>query len=186
MSTWGLHQAQTLARELIGTIHPRWEHLSTVGRRAENLATTRDIPEHVVAAAWVHDIGYAPQLAAPGTRFHPVDGAEHLAQTGAPRPVVALVAWHTGALHEARTRGLQAHLERLPRPEQQDLDILTLLDLTTGPTGDLVREHDRIAEILTRYEPGHPVHTAVTASTPELLASAARARTILDLATTTS
>ena len=72
----------------------------------------------------------------------------------------------------------------VPRPDQQDLDILTLLDLTTVPTGDLVREHDRIAEILTRYEPGHPVHTAVTASTPELLASAARARTILDLATT--
>jgi hypothetical protein len=46
---------------------------------------------------------------------------------------------------------------------------------TTGPTGDRVRAPDRIAEILRRYPPEHPVHRAVTAARGDLIASATRA-----------
>jgi hypothetical protein len=31
-----------------------------------------------VAAAWLHDIGYAPAIAESGTGFHPLDGARYL------------------------------------------------------------------------------------------------------------
>lgn len=36
----------------------------------------------LVAAAWLHDIGYAPELR--DTGFHPLDGARHLEALGAP------------------------------------------------------------------------------------------------------
>jgi hypothetical protein len=35
------------------------------------------LPDDLVAAAWLHDIGYAPELAKTG--FHPLDGSAALA-----------------------------------------------------------------------------------------------------------
>jgi hypothetical protein len=42
----------------------------------------------LVAAAWLHDVGYAPELAVTG--FHPLDGAQHLEAAGFGRRIAAL------------------------------------------------------------------------------------------------
>lgn len=96
--------------------------------------------------------------------------------------VVSLVAWHTGARFEAEERGLLAELEEFPEPPQDLLDALNLCDLITSPTGEEVDVEDRIAEILRRYPPGHPVHRAVMRSRPVLIESCRRAIGRLGLA----
>jgi hypothetical protein len=46
--------------------------------------------------------------------------------------------------------------------------------MTTGPTGDSVSVTDRLAEILKRYPPEHPVHRAIMLASAELVASVRR------------
>ena len=58
----------------------------------------------VVAAAWLHDVGYSPALQ--DTGLHALDGAVFLAGRGVEPLVVSLVAFHTGAEFEAEERGL--------------------------------------------------------------------------------
>ena len=58
----------------------------------------------LVAAAWLHDIGYAPELVETG--FHPLDGARYLRRAGVDGQVVSLVAYHSCAQIEAEVRGL--------------------------------------------------------------------------------
>lgn len=136
-------------------------------------------PEHVAAAAWLHDIGYSPTLAVTG--FHPLDGATWLLNHGAPERVAGLVAFHTGAPFEAEQRGLSDELAAIPAPDPDELDIMTLCDLTSTPAGEVTTPEARITEILTRYGRAHAVHLAVTRSRPHLLAAAHRARESLDL-----
>lgn len=63
------------------------------------------------SAAVLHDVGYAPRLAATG--FHPLDGAPFLRdEHGADERLVWLVANHSFALLEAEERGLRKVLER--------------------------------------------------------------------------
>jgi hypothetical protein len=54
---------------------------------------------------WLHDIGYAPELA--GTGCHPLDGARYLRRIGVDEQVVSLVAYHSCARIEAEVRGLR-------------------------------------------------------------------------------
>jgi len=176
---WQTEQASELAAEHLSDLGPRWSHIQTVGRLADRMVMDHGLSTEIAAAAWLHDIGYAPALVATG--FHPMDGAAFLADEGAPDQVVSLVAHHTGARFEAEERGLQADLARFPLPNADDLDTLTLLDLVTSPTGELTTPEERIEEILSRYPEAHPVTRAVTRSQPELLASAARARARLGL-----
>lgn len=176
---WRTKNAPELAAEYLSDLGPRWVHIQTVGRLADQIVDDHGQTAGIAAAAWLHDIGYAPDLAVTG--FHPVDGATFLADQGAPDQVVSLVAHHTGARFEAEERGLQKELARFPLPPAEDLDTLTLLDLVSSPTGQLTTPDERVAEILSRYPDGHPVNRAVTRSQPELLASAARARTRLGL-----
>ncbi|WP_246012281.1 HD domain-containing protein [Myceligenerans xiligouense] len=150
-----------------------------VGRRADELAADIGLPDEVRAAAWLHDVGYAPEVARTG--FHPLDGAVYLSELGAPDEVVGLVAWHTGAVWEAAERGLSDRLAQMPEPSASWLDVVTLIDLVTGPDGVATTPERRVAEILGRYDASHPVHRAVKFSGPELLASAARARAALGL-----
>jgi len=169
-----LESAKAEAKRLLQGLPRRWAHVQTVGRVAESLvAEASDLPEVVAIAAWLHDIGYSPDLVETG--LHPLDGARHLAATGWPDEVVRLVAHHTGASYEAEERGLVAELSCFPSPDPASLDALCLADLTTGPDGSRVSVEARLAEILTRYEPSDPVHRAITRSTPSLRAAAARA-----------
>lgn len=176
---WRREQAKELAVEYLSELGPRWAHIHTVGRLADCIVQDHGLPTEIAAAAWLHDIGYAPALT--DTNFHPIDGATFLADQGAPEQVVSLVAHHTGARFEAEERGLEDALAHFPLPHAEDLDTLTLLDLVSSPTGELTTPAERVAEILSRYPNDHPVHRAVTRSQSELMASAARARARLGL-----
>lgn len=175
-------QARHLATELLSSLEPRWAHVQHVARRTDELASGLEDNERdvVAAAAWLHDIGHAPDLALNG--FHALDGAEHLARLGWPSVVCALVAFHTGAAFEAEERGMSDALSRFERPPDHLLDVLTAADLTVGPEGHRVDPADRIAEILDRYGAEDPVHRAVRRSAPELLAAVTRSERRANLA----
>lgn len=59
-----------------------------------------DLP---VSAAWLHDIGYAPEFQDAGS--HPVDGARHLRRLGVDERVVFFVAHRSFASMEADVSG---------------------------------------------------------------------------------
>lgn len=176
---WSAEVAPKLASEYLSGLGRRWDHVQAVGRLAEELAAADTVSSAVVAAAWLHDLGYAEELSTTG--FHPLDGATFLMSEGVPTEIVALVAHHTGADFEADERGLSEHLAKLPEPEPDELDVLTLLDLVTAPDGTTTDPETRVAEILSRYPTFSPVHRAVTRSQDVLIASARRARERLGL-----
>jgi len=91
-------RARQLSEDLLSSMSPRWRHVRAVGHRAEEFgAGLEDSERHiVVAAAWLHDIGYVDDLAVTG--FHALDGARHLAKLGWSADVCGLVAFHTGDL----------------------------------------------------------------------------------------
>lgn len=171
--------ARCLAGAHVAGLGSRWSHVQAVGRKAEALASSALLGEPVVSSAWLHDIGYAPELATTG--FHPLDGAVFLDAERIDPAVVGLVAFHSGAVFEAEERGLLAQLQRFQAPPTELLDVVTLLDMTTGPTGEPVHERDRLGEILRRYEPTDPVHRAVVRSRASIMESCARARLALGL-----
>lgn len=167
-------RARSLAEQQLSCTPRRWSHVQGVASTATIVAPILE-PERVdaiVAAAWLHDVGYAPALAATG--FHPVDGARFAMDAGMPDLVVRLIAFHTGAEFEAQQRGLLSELREFIRPSTGILDVVTFADMTISPTGERIDARDRVAEILTRYEPEDPVFAAVSRSAPQLLESVAR------------
>lgn len=168
-------RARTLAGERLAVAMPqRWAHVQGVARVASVVASRlvmRD-SDAVVAAAWLHDVGYSPSLSATG--FHPVDGASFARSVGMPELVVSLVAHHSGAHAEAIERGLAAELAEFELPPTDVLDVVTYADMTTAPDGGRIDAEARVAEILARYSTEDPVHSAVSHSSVELLASVAR------------
>jgi len=132
----------------------------------------------LIAAAWLHDVGYAPEIGRTG--FHPLDGASYLNLEGWPDAIVNLVAHHSGARFEAKQRGLADALAEFPFPDGPLLDALALADLTTGPAGELLTYDERIAEILRRYPEEDPVHQAWLEAEPVLRESVRRAEARLE------
>lgn len=170
--------ARNLALARLTPLPRRWAHTIGVAATAHHLSgdlspTGRAL---VTAAAWLHDIGYAPSLV--DTGFHPLDGARFLRRAGFHPVILSLVAHHTGADSEAYERGLLAELAEFHPVYRPLLDVLTAADLTTSPDGSPVEPADRIREILSRYPPSDPVHRAVIHSRAHLLAAAARARSL--------
>jgi hypothetical protein len=125
----------------------------------------------LVAAAWLHDIGYAPSVQVTG--FHPIDGAIFARRQGFDELVASLVAFHSGAAAEARERGISA-MSAFAKPPQKVVDALTFCDLTTGPDGSAVAPRERLEQVLQRYHPDDPVHRAVRSGRDELLATVER------------
>jgi hypothetical protein len=119
------------------------------------------------AAAWVHDIGYSPELALTG--FHPLDGARWLRDQSWPTETCRLVAWHTESVEEARLYGFHRELaaEFVPPPPLVSA-ALAGADLTSSPTGERWDAERRLADILKRYPPGSIVHEDTRASLPVL------------------
>ncbi|KKB98258.1 MULTISPECIES: HD domain-containing protein [Mycobacteriaceae] len=153
----------------------RLAHVRGVATTAERLtrrfnAQTADC---LVAAAWLHDIGYAPSVRQSG--FHPLDGAEFVRSAGFGEMVASLVAFHTGARVEASERGLSG-LSEFGEPPSDVLDALNYCDLTTGPDGSPISPQDRLGDVLARYGPEDPVHRAVGAGREDLLAAVRRVR----------
>ena len=163
--------ARALAEDLLGQVLPRrWRHVQGVARQAREFSAGLTPADRsvLVASAWVHDIGYAPTLAATG--FHPLDGARFLAGEEFDPHVVQLVAYHSAAEIEADERHLVSELVSFPQPPAELLRRLTAADMRTSPDGEPVDPRFRIREILVRYEPEHPVHRAVSRSGPNLIA----------------
>jgi len=162
--------AQATASKLLARPLPRrWAHTQGVAAAARSLAPVLGpAADLVTAAAWLHDIGYAPGVAATG--FHPLDGARHLRdREGASAMLCRLVAHHSCAINEAAERGLARELAAEFRPPRRDLaDALTYCDMTTSPDGDRLPVACRLAEIRCRYGPGHLVSRSITRSAPEL------------------
>ncbi len=125
----------------------------------------------VESSAWLHDIGYTPDLATTG--FHPLDGARYLRDVQeADETLVSLVAYHSCAVVEAEERGLVDVLKGEFAPPRDDLlDALTYSDMTTGPDGNHLAVERRLSEILNRYPPEHLVHRSISRSSPLLTAS---------------
>jgi putative nucleotidyltransferase with HDIG domain len=155
--------ARRLAEELLaGPLARRWQHVQAVAKKAEQVADA--VPpedrETLVAAAWLHDIGYGPGLT--DTGFHPLDGARFLRRIGASDRVARLVAHHSCAVYEARVRGLERELLGEFKPEESvTYDALVFCDMTTGPSGAPVAFQDRMDEIARRYGPDHEVTKAL-------------------------
>ncbi|MPZ65714.1 MAG: HD domain-containing protein [Pseudonocardiaceae bacterium] len=125
--------------------------------------------ELLVVAAWWHDLGYAPGLAATG--FHPLDGARYLSHEGYPERLCALVAHHSAATFEAEERGLADELTAWPHEQSAVADALWMADMTAGPRGESIDYPTRLAEIRGRYEPGSVVVRAMSRARPVIEAA---------------
>jgi putative nucleotidyltransferase with HDIG domain len=167
-------RAAELAEQRLGGMGDRWRHTQAVAARARSASPAAAPDDHdlLVAAAWLHDVGYADSVARTG--LHPLDGAEYLTRLGFAPRLVALVAHHSCARFEAAERGLTEPLATYVRERGPVADALIYADMTTGPSGETVTVADRIAEILERYLPEHPVHRAIARARGELVASVHR------------
>src|SRR5664279_3414831 len=80
----GVDDPQGLARRLLAGLSDRWDHTREVaarGARSVAAAVPDENRRLLVDAAWLHDIGYSPEVCRTG--FHPLDGARHLLSIGA-------------------------------------------------------------------------------------------------------
>ena len=163
--------AEALARTLLAVTLPRrWAHVQAVAARAHTLKPSLGADAGLLeAAAWLHDIGYLPELAE--TSLHSLDGARYLRGTHRAGPLLCrLVAHHSCAVIEAEERGLAHVLTGEFAPPPQPLaDALTFCDMTTSPDGEQVRVHRRLAEIHDRYGSGHLVSRSIRRATPLIL-----------------
>jgi HD superfamily phosphodiesterase len=168
--------ASELARTLLEVPLPRrWAHVQGVAAQARSLAQilggNADLLE---AAAWLHDIGYSPEVA--DTGFHPLDGARYLRDVEhADVSLCRLVANHSCAIIEAEERGLADALsQEFPALDPILSDALAYCDMTTTPTGDVISVHDRISEIVERYGPHDVVTRFIRKAERQLVSSVVR------------
>src|SRR2546430_11973307 len=99
--------AQQLARALLQEPLPRrWAHVQGVAARARSLAPVLGADADLLeAAAWLHDVGYAPDLAVTG--LHQLDGARYLRDAQrADTMLCRLVQYHSRAIVQASERRL--------------------------------------------------------------------------------
>lgn len=152
--------ARELAGDLLGVGSRRWHHSVAVAAQARRLCECDDDvdDDQLVAAAWLHDIGYADAINDSG--FHPLDGGRFLRRQGE-ESLACLTAHHSSSDIEARHRGLSAQLDQFELPAGVLLDALTFCDMTSGPTGERVSFDERMAEILDRYGPDHVVGRSI-------------------------
>ena len=137
LASWGEQLARGLLQE---PLPRRWAHVQGVAARARGLAPVLGADADLIeAAAWLHDIGYAPGLAATG--LHQLDGARYLRDAQhADALLCRLVAHHTRAIIEAGERGLSDVLSSEFDPAPDVLaSVLTCCDMTISPDGQPVR-----------------------------------------------
>jgi hypothetical protein len=149
--------ALALARDLLEPVDQRWPHVYTAARTAaDELALA--VPAHernlLVAAAALHDIGYAPQIV--DTGFHPLDGARYLERHGWPNRLAALVAHHSDARTLAEARGLSDQLAGFIRETGAVADALLYADMTSGIDGQRLTLSERLADIYLRHAAEDP------------------------------
>lgn len=160
--------AARTSRRLLEPLGRRWEH--TVGVVDRALAVAEALaPEDasvLLAAAYLHDVGYAPTIARTG--LHPLDGARFVRGCGHER-LAGLVAHHGSADAEALERGLLTELAEFADEGSVVTRALTYCDLSTDPEGNRTDAAARIAEIRARYGVTSPEARALDRSEAALL-----------------
>lgn len=146
----------------------RWRHTLGVVERARAVASilVADDADVLVAAAWLHDVGYAPELSEDG--FHPLDGARFIRASGHER-LAGLVAFHCSSEAEAIERGLRGGLAEFEDERSVVSRALTYCDLTTDAEGRQVEPAERLRGIRARYGPDAPEVRALERSAAGLL-----------------
>ena len=175
LASWAEQLAQALLQK---PLPRRWAHVQGVAARARSLAAVLGADADLLeAAAWLHDIGYAPHLDT--TRMHQLDGARYLRDTQpADAMLCRLVAHHSCAIIEAGVRGLADVLSSEFEPAPDVLaSVLTCCDMTTSPDGQPVPVERRLAEIHDRYGSGHLVSRSIKEPPPRPHSSADRRQT---------
>lgn len=172
--------AEDTARYLLREHRERIRHTGGVVERAKLLTaavSAREAPL-LVAAAWLHDVGYAPALRRTG--FHPLDGALALRSAGWPVKLCNLVGHHSGARFVASVRGLDGWLAEFPYREDPLSDAITVADQTAGPDGVPMTVDQRIDDMLSRHGPDSPNARADNQRRPYLLSAATRVASRLE------
>ncbi|MFI6215919.1 HD domain-containing protein [Nocardia brasiliensis] len=169
-----VRDAQDLAKvHLAAELPRRWRHVAGVARQGTRIAHAFGADgDLLVAACWLHDIGYSPALAT--TKFHPLDGARFLQGQGWSERICNLVAHHSCAIREAKLRNLDQELAPFDDEQSALRDALWYCDLTTSPDGETVSAEDRMSEIMARYGQGSLVYEFITDAREDLLAAIAR------------
>ena len=173
-------RARGLAQRLLRETPERWEHAQGVAARAVELAVTVHVAERatLVAAAWLHDIGYSPTIKRTG--YHPLDGGLYLREHDWDPRLTALVAHHSGARFVPAERGLADLMAQFGFQESPLSDALTYADQTVGRHGARMDIYFRIGEAITRHGPGSPNARGRIERIPYLLAVAGRVEKRLD------
>jgi hypothetical protein len=145
--------AREVANRLLAGEHERLEHSAAVAARAAALvpAVPRTDAGLLVAAAWLHDIGYSPLVRVTG--FHPLDGARHLRAAGWDPALCALVAHHSGSRFVAAENGFGDLLAEFDHVDSPVSDALTTADQTVGPHGAPLSLDERLRDMLERHGP---------------------------------
>jgi HD domain len=179
LASWAVASSESF----LSPLGSRWSHVQHVGDLARRIAhvVPPDDGDLLVAAAYLHDVGYAPDLATTG--FHPLDGARWIREHGPGGRLARLVAHHSCAVYEARVRGLAETLLSEFEPEDSvTYDALVFCDLTIGPKGESLSFDKRVKDIYERYGPDHQVSRALDLSHPVLRACHDRTLALLGLA----
>jgi len=171
--------ARSTARRLLADLPRKWTHSQAVGHKAERVALVIEPVDRpaLIAAAWLHDIGYADVVRRSG--LHQLDGARHLSQLGVPARVCALVAHHSGAASVAALMGLGPQLAEFPDERGPVRDALWYCDLTTSPRGLHVTLRARTAELRARRSPDDPVVRALADNGAEREGAVRRTESLL-------
>jgi hypothetical protein len=171
--------AAVLARGLLQGIGTRLAHSAAVVAQIQTVLPFLELGwrSAVSDAAWLHDIGHSPEIAATG--FHPLDGARWLSDNGWPTDTCRVVAWHTEPWEEGRLRGLEEQLAELDRPPPLVAAALAWADLTSSPSGERWTVERRLADILERYPPDTIVHIDTRAALPALWTAVAQVDALL-------
>lgn len=174
-------EAASAAAELIGAEPERWAHTLAVVHAARGVAGQLPASdgERLIAAAYVHDIGYAAALV--DTGLHHLDGARWLRANGGVA-VASLVAHHTSAREEAHLRALDA-LADFP-PDDPMLDAaLTYCDVVSGPAGEPMSLDERIADVAHRYGETDVVACGLRLAVPRLVGQIGQVEQLLGQST---
>ena len=176
LAEWAL----ALAGAQLGAVPRRWHHAQGVVRRAEAVAPRLGEDGDLLrAAAAVHDIGFAPEVA--GVGFPAVDGARYLEKQGAPRRLVDLVAHSAYSALEGALRGFEAEYADFDDERTPLRDALWYCCLTTGPDGEPMTLEERIAEWSVRYAGDAVIARYAEVAPSELRAAVARTERLLAL-----
>jgi HD superfamily phosphodiesterase len=109
-------RARRLAEVRLASLATRLAHVRGVAVAAERLVERIDPleAESLVAAAWLHDVGYSPSVRSTG--FHSIDGAVFVRAEGFPALVVSLVASSTSGRRRRWIRHLWVIQSRKASP----------------------------------------------------------------------